>query len=83
MVLGEGKKPSGEEVSFIADNYRSTERDQRQTSNSTENPPYWSLGTQYQFLQWLGFIFCPQNFGIILPALVAMLFCYYPSHGGV
>jgi hypothetical protein len=21
------------------------------------------LGTQYQFLQWLGFIFCPQNFG--------------------
>ncbi len=22
------------------------------------------LGKQYQFLQWLGFIFCPQNFGI-------------------
>ncbi len=22
------------------------------------------LGTQYQFLQWLGFIFCPQNFGV-------------------
>ncbi len=22
------------------------------------------LGIQYQFLQWLGFLFCPQNFGI-------------------
>jgi hypothetical protein len=22
------------------------------------------LGTEYQFLQWLGFILCPQNFGI-------------------
>jgi hypothetical protein len=28
------------------------------------------LGIQYQFLQWLGFVFCPQNFDIILPALV-------------
>ncbi len=37
--------------------------------------PYWSFGTQFQFLQWLGFIFCPQNFDKIIPALVAMLFC--------
>ncbi len=34
------------------------------------------LGTQYQFLQWLGFIFCPQNFDKkILPTSFAMLFC--------
>jgi hypothetical protein len=33
------------------------------------------LGTQYQFLPWLGFIFCPQNFDKILPTSFAMLFC--------
>jgi hypothetical protein len=42
-------------------------------------------GTQYQFLQWLGFIFCPQNFGIKyyqlrLPSFFAREFSVFTYH---
>jgi hypothetical protein len=26
---------------------------------------FYNPGTQYQFLQWLGYFFCPQNVGIV------------------
>ncbi len=43
------------------------------------------MGTQYQFLQWLGFTFCPQNFGIKyyqlrLPCFYARYFFVFTHH---